>query len=87
MFLKTLFIIKMLTCYYYSRMNTCPQTCDGCGATLYKPYKMPCLRHFVGQCCRELMFQGHLASACPVDNVEISPEFDWSVDKNALNNR
>ena len=57
---------------------------------LDQPYKLPCLSHFVGACCREAMFSERIPRECPVescDRREISNEYLWEVDKAALANR
>ncbi|XP_067937583.1 E3 ubiquitin-protein ligase rnf213-alpha-like [Watersipora subatra] len=69
------------------QMNTCPLLCDGCGNYLHQPFKLPCLQHFIGGCCREAMFRDEMPMQCPVDHQDISPEFDWTVDRAALENR
>lgn len=73
--------------YTLTRMNTCPLLCDGCGNYLHQPFKLPCLQHFIGGCCREAMFREEMPMQCPVDHQDISPEFDWTVDRAALENR
>ncbi|KAF6032077.1 hypothetical protein EB796_009577 [Bugula neritina] len=71
------------------QMNMCPFDCDGCGEPLDQPYKLPCLQHYVGPCCREKMFSEDMASECPVTScrARVSPEFEWNIDKAALINR
>ena len=83
--------ICMTHCHlWYLSRNVCPWKCDGCGEPLEQPYRMPCLSHFVGACCREAIFSERIPRQCPVescDQKEISPEYEWVVDNASLTNR
>jgi len=83
-----IFVLGNISVIHY-RMNMCPFDCDGCGEPLDQPYKLPCLQHYVGPCCREKMFSEDMASECPVTScrARVSPEFEWNIDKAALINR
>ncbi|XP_067936897.1 E3 ubiquitin-protein ligase rnf213-alpha-like [Watersipora subatra] len=67
--------------------NVCKDNCEGCQDELTQPYRLPC-GHFIGQCCREKMFENS-SSTCPVAECDqkLSEEFSWTIDYAALENR
>ncbi|XP_067940321.1 E3 ubiquitin-protein ligase RNF213-like [Watersipora subatra] len=67
--------------------QSCPMECEGCGVMLSIPYRLPC-HHYIGDCCRERMFQQHSMN-CPKEACEfvLDEEFQWTADKNALESR
>ena len=66
----------------------CPLECQGCQFELSKPYKLPCLLHYVGPCCKDKILRAAPADRkCPLCDTNIDSDFAWTVDTVALENR
>jgi len=62
-----------------------PKNCDACEQELNKPYRMPCNKHYIGECCRPRSSSEKKCPKCKFFSEDFnfqSLEPDWDAYEN-----